>query len=73
MPSLTTLDRVADAASRFFMPELLATEDFDSFEASVSEQSRQIQVLGGITDAETSRTLVRTLTIPYRAHWALSC
>ena len=30
-------------------------------------------VLGGITDAETGRTLVRTTTIPYRAHWALSC
>ena len=45
MPNLTTLDRIADAASRFFMPELLATEDFDSFESSVSGQSRQIGAL----------------------------
>ena len=45
MSNLTTLDRIADAASRFFMPELLATEDFDSFEASVSERSRKIGAL----------------------------
>ena len=45
MPNLTTLDRIADAASRFFVPELLAAEDFDSFEASVSERSRKIGAL----------------------------
>ena len=45
MPNLTTLGRIADTASRFFMPELLATEDFDSFEASASERSRQIDAL----------------------------
>lgn len=45
MPNLTTLDRIADATSRFFMPGLLATEDLDSFEASASEQSRQIDAL----------------------------
>ena len=45
MPNLTTLDRIADATSRFFMPGLLATEGLDSFEASASEQSRQIDAL----------------------------
>lgn len=37
------------------------------------DEDRLEVVLGGITDAETGRTLVRTPTIPYRAHWALSC
>lgn len=45
MANLTTLDCIADAASKFFMPKLLATEDFDSFEASISEQSKKIGAL----------------------------
>lgn len=45
MSNLTTLECIADVTSRFFMPELLATEDFDSFEASISEQSKKIGAL----------------------------
>lgn len=42
MTNLTTLDCLANAVSKFFMPKLLASEDFDSFESNISEQIRKI-------------------------------
>ena len=45
------------------LPPALGADDEDRLEVA----------LGEITDVETGRTLVRTPTIPYRAHWALSC
>jgi hypothetical protein len=42
MSDLTTLNRIADIATSYFMPMLLKSEDFDSFESNVVEESREL-------------------------------
>ena len=38
----TTSDPLADAAAAYFLPELLRTEDFDSFESRVASGMRSL-------------------------------
>ena len=42
MSDLTMLNRIADIATSYFIPMLLKSEDFDSFESNVIEESKKL-------------------------------